>query len=121
MRDRIVPVTRTDLANLYYTMFNAAGVVSSANASLPIIGADAPGEFTLASTGFCEEPLKSATVTDSDSSSRVFFIPTFDYVGFTDANGAIITTTGDTVNPDGRTLYRALLADSGVEITKVSM
>ena len=50
--------------------------------------------------------------------ATVYFIPAYDYTGMS-INGTAVTPTG-TVNPDGITLYKAVLASGAVTITAVS-
>lgn len=113
MRERIVPVERTDLMNLYYTMLAVGGTAPA------VIEATNPAEFTIAADGFCEEPLKTATVTAT--SGTFYFVPSFDFVGFT-YNDAAVVPTGDEILADGRTLYKGTISSGGkIAIAKVSM
>lgn len=112
MGDRIVPVHRTDLINLYYTMLSAAGSAPE------VLHADNPGEFTISAAGLCEEPVKTAKITAE--SGTVYFVPAFDYAGCTDGDGNPITVEGD-VEPDGRSLYSLNISSGTYTATKVSM
>lgn len=104
--DRIVPVTATDLLTLYGTMLKIGGVSVTA---LTTTASD--GTFTIASasgTVIANEPVKSLEIT-AGTSATIYFVAAYDFTGFTIA-GSPVTTTGATVNPDGRTLYTATLS-----------
>lgn len=112
MRDRIIPIERTDLINVYYTIMSLGGNAPT------VIDADSPAVFTIAEAGLCVEPLKKATVTATSGS--FYFVPAFDYVGFT-INGNAVVTTGDSVFSDGQTLYKATISSGAIAIAKVSL
>lgn len=114
--DRIVPVQATDLISLY-------GLILKQNSSFGILAAvqaaDTEGDFAITSAStplLCAEPAKSIDLGESVSSATVFFVPAYDYEGFSLA-GVKTTPTGD-VDADGRTLYKAVLATNAVTITK---
>lgn len=114
--NRIVPVTATDLLTLYGNILTIAGT------SVTALTTDTTdGSFTIASasgTVIANEPLASCEIT-AGTSATIYFIPAYDYSGFTIA-GAAVTTTGDTVEADGRTLYTATLSGgNAIAIAKV--
>ena len=115
--DRIVPVTAIDLLSLYGLILGQSGktlTVANANDSEGDFEVtEAPGSGSL----IASEPVKSLDFATGVSAATVYFVPTLDYVGFS-VNGEAVTTTGDTVNPDGRTLYLATLSSGGVSIAK---
>lgn len=118
--NRIVPVTAQDLISLY-------GVIlaqNSNNSSLAKLDAsDTNGNFQIKSGSaplLASEPVKSCDIdatASSVSSATFYFVPAFDYAGFS-IDGTAVTPTGD-VDPDGRTLYKAVLATGAITITKV--
>lgn len=118
--NRIVPVTAQDLITLY-------GVIlaqNSNNSSLAKLDAsDGNGNFQIKSGSaplLASEPVKSCDIdatASSVSSATFYFVPAFDYAGFS-IDGTAVTPTGD-VDPDGRTLYKAVLATGAITITKV--
>ena len=113
--DRIVPVTATDLLTLYGT------VLKIANVSISAVDAAHPGVFELTSGSgnlLASEPVKSLDFGNDVSSAVVYFIPAYDYKGFSVA-GTAVTTSGADVDPDGRTLYTATLSGGNVTIAKV--
>lgn len=114
-QNRIVQVTATDLISLYGLILNVGGENVSALAAT-----DTQGDFSVtAAEGklLANEPVATLDFAATVSSANVYFVPAYDYAGFTVA-GAAVTTTGE-VEADGRTLYLATLADSAITITKV--
>lgn len=115
-QDRIVPVTAIDLITLYGLILNVTvdGGVTALEAD------DTDGDFsqdTTAKVVIANEPVKTLDFGSSVSTGTVYFVPAYDYVGFT-KNGSAITATGD-VEADGRTLYKAVLSSGSVTITNV--
>lgn len=112
--DRIVPVLATDLITLYGTIMKLAGTsVAAAEAS-------APGVFALTSGSgnlLANEPVKTFDFGESVSSATLYFVPAYDYKGFSIA-GTEVTTSGATVKPDGCTLYTATLATGAITIAQ---
>lgn len=116
--DRIVPVTATDLITLYGLILLQA----SANSGLAKLEADGIGEFQVKSGSaplLAAEPVKKIDIDATESSvsaATIYFVPAFDYKGFS-IDGTAVTPTGDVV-ADGRTLYKATLASGAVTIVK---
>ena len=115
--DRIVPITSVDLISMYGLIL----LQDSANAGLAALQTDATdGTFsvTAATTPLsANEPVKSIDFATAVTAATLYFVPAYDYVGFT-LNGVAVTPTG-TVEADGRTLYKAVLATGAITITKV--
>jgi hypothetical protein len=112
--DRIVPVLATDLITLYGTIMKLAGT------SVTAVQADTPGEFALTSGSgnlLAAEPVKTLDFGSGVTAAVVYFVPAYDYAGFTVA-GAAVTPSGDEVNAGGATLYTATLASGAVTIAK---
>lgn len=113
--DRIVPVMATDLLTLYGNILTIAGETVAA------LQASSVGvfELTTAASGdqLAAEPVETLDFAEGVSAATVYFIPALNYSGMTIA-GAATTPTGE-VNADGSTLYKAVLADSAVTISKV--
>lgn len=115
-QDRIVPVQAIDLISLYGLILKVGSVnVTALNTTA------SDGTFSIASasgTVLASEPLKSCNIV-AGTSATIYFVPTYDYVGFSIA-GTAVTTTGATVEPDGRTLYTATLSGgNAIAIAKV--
>lgn len=117
--DRIVPVQATDLLSLYSVIL----AQDSNNSSLEKLAADNIGEFQVKANSklyLADEPVKTIDIdatASSVSASSIFFVPAYDYAGFT-IDGVAVTPTGDVV-ADGRTLYKAVLATGAITITKI--
>ena len=118
--DRIVPVTATDLITLYGLILKQDTTNNSTLAALNPL--DVEGDFKVTSGSaplLASQPVKSIDIdatASSVTSATIYFVPAYDYNGFT-IDGVAITPTG-TVTADGSTLYKAVLATGTVTITK---
>lgn len=118
--DRIVPVTATDLITLYGLILKQDTTNNSTLAALNPL--DVEGNFKVTSGSaplLASQPVKSIDIDATASSvtaATIYFVPAYDYKGFT-IDGVAITPTG-TVTADGSTLYKAVLATGAVTITK---
>lgn len=114
--NRIVPIEKVDLITMYGLILKQA----SANATLAKVSAkNVEGDFEITAAAtplIADEPVKTVDFASGVSSATLYFVPAYDYEGFT-LNGVAVTPTGD-VEPDGRTLYKAVLASGAVTITK---
>lgn len=114
--DRIVPVTKTDLLTLY------ANILTIAGTSVTKVDANgANGVFEIAEGSgnlIASEPVNSCDFGEDVTAAVLYFIPGYDYTGFTIA-GAAVETSGATVDADGVSLYTATLATGAVTIAKV--
>lgn len=121
--NRIVPITKVDLI----TMYGLILLQASANSSLAKLASDdVEGDFTIKTNSavlIADQPVKSVDIdatASSVSAATLFFVPAFDYEGFTvDGAAATIADNDVIVNPDGHTLYKAVFGSSTVTITKV--
>lgn len=118
-KDRIVPVQATDLLSLYSVIL----AQDSNNSSLEKLSANEIGEFQITANSklyIADEPVKSIDIdatASSVSATSVYFVPAYDYAGFT-IDGVAVTPTGSVV-ADGHTLYKAVLATGAITITKI--
>ena len=118
-KDRIVPVVATDLISLYGVIL----LQDSNNSGLAKLDPVEMGKFSVEDNSaklLASEPVKSIDIdatASSVSAATIYFVPAFDYEGFS-IDGAAITPTG-TVVADGNSLYKAVLATGAVTITKV--
>lgn len=112
--ERIVQITNLDLLTLYGTVLKIAGETISK------LEASDPAEFSVTADGdyIANEPLKNLDFASTATSGNVYFVAAYDYKGFKIA-GSDVVTTGDTVEADGRTLYKATLASGAVAIEKI--
>lgn len=113
-KDRIVPVTATDLLTLYGLILK----IGSVNVT-KLEATNTEGDFAVAAAGtlLANEPVKTLDFASDVSTASVYFVPAYDYEGFK-INGTAVTPTG-TVEADGRTLYLAALSSGAVTITKI--
>lgn len=120
--DRIVPVAAVDLISLYGLIL----LQDSNNSGLAKLSADAIGEFQVKTNSaklIASEPVKKVDF-DSTASSvtagTVYFVPAYDYVGFSIDGVAETPAAGSVaVAADGRSLYKAVLSSGDITITKV--
>lgn len=117
--NRIVPVTKIDLITLYGLIL----LQDSNNSALAKLAAtDVEGDYAVSASGvyLADQPLQSATFGSSVTSGTVYFVPAFDYAGFS-KTGATLTVTNPTggVVADGHTLYKAVLSTNALTITQV--
>ena len=113
--NRIVPIEVYDLLSMIGLVMKLQGTTVSA------VSAVNPAEFKL-TTGsgnlLADEPVKSLDFGEGVSSAVVYFIPAYDYEGFS-VQGTKVETAGAEVEADGRTLYTATLSTGTVTIAKV--
>lgn len=119
-KDRIVPVQATDLLSLYGLILK----MDSNNSTLAKLDAlDVDGNFKVTSGSaplLCSQPAETIDIdatASSVSSATIYFVPAYDYKGFT-IDGSAVTPTGS-VDADGVTLYKAVLSTGAITITKV--
>jgi len=118
---KVVPVTAIDLISMYGLILKVNGVEVVA---LDERKADGTYRGTSEGLTICSTPMKSFELGETGNPSKtIYFVPSHDYVGFIGRNGAI-SATGDTVEPDGKTLYKAVTsftAGGSANITKVGL
>lgn len=115
--NRIVPVQATDLITLYGLILKQDTTNNSSLAAVQAATVEGDFAITAAATPLiCAEPAKSIDFAAAVTSATIYFVPAYDYEGFTLA-GVKTTPTG-TVTADGSTLYKAVLSTGTVTITK---
>ena len=115
--DRIVPITAVDLISMYGLVL-AVGLDS---APTKLDATDTAGDFsqtTNSATVIASEPVKTFNFGSSVTAATVYFVPAYDYAGFT-KTGATLTPAGVDVVADGRTLYSATLSTNTLTFAKV--
>ena len=118
--NRIVPVEKTDLISLYGLILKQA----SGNSSLAKLASlDVAGNFQVKTNNaivIADQPVKSVDIdatASSVSACTVYFVPAFDYAGFT-IDGIAVETEGVEVDSaNGGQLYKAVLASGDVTIS----
>lgn len=116
--NRIVPVTATNLLDLYAVILkqdsNNSGM-TKASAS------DVVGDFTISSTGIklLDQPLKKCNITAA--SATLYFVADYAYEGFYLSGTFEEPQAGSAdVVPDG-SLYCAVLSSGDITITKIGL
>lgn len=118
--NRIVPVTKIDLISLYALIMSLVGTSYTT-----IDATDVNGDFEMESGSgnvIASQPVTTFDFATGVSSAKVYFVPAFDYVGFS-INGTAVTPQPASVEvaPDGVSLYTATLASGKVTIAKVGV
>lgn len=117
--NRIVPVQVLDLISLYGLIL----LQDSNNSGLTAVAATDPSIFEITEARnplIANEPIQSCDFASGVSSATLYFVPAYKYNGFTiDGVAATIVDNDVVVNPDGRTLYKAILASGSITITQV--
>lgn len=119
--DRIVPIQKIDLLSMYGTVLTIGNVTFSV-----LDSADIEGNFSVPGKGaagifLANQPVQSLDFPSGVTGGTVYFVPGYDYSGFTVA-GAAATMGEDSaeVAPDGVTLYKAVLASNTVTVSAVT-
>ena len=119
--DRIVPIQKIDLLSLVGTVLGLIGI------SYTVLAAsDVEGTFSVTGSGaagnkLANQPVKTLDFASGVTGGTVYFVAAYDYAGIT-VNGAAATIADGsaTVEADGVTLYKAVLATGEVTITAVT-
>jgi hypothetical protein len=119
--DRIVPIQKMDLLTMIGTILSIHGT------SYAVIEADTvEGAFTVTGSGaagnkLANQPMQTLDFDTGVTGGTVYFVAAYDYAGITVAGAAATIADGSaTVEPDGVTVYKAVLASNQVTITAVS-
>lgn len=123
-KDRIVPVQKTDLLNLYGTMLKIGSV------SYTVIAADdVEGNFSVTGSGaagnkLANQPVKTIDFKSGVTSGTVYFVADYDFDGIKVAGSAATIAAGGValanVAKDAVTLYTAALSSGEVTITAIT-
>ena len=119
-QNRIVQVAAIDLLSLYALILKVAGKTLTVAVSTDVEGDYSVTENPSTDALIADQPVKSLDFASAVTAAEVYFVPSYDYAGFT-INGAAVTTTGDTVEADGRSLYLATLSSGDVSIELVGV
>lgn len=116
--DRIVPVQATDLISLYAVILKQ----DSNNSGLTKLAATAPGEFvqsTNSAVAIAAEPVTSLDFAATATAGTVYFVPALDFKGFSLAG--VATDYSGTINENGigSDLYKAVLSNGTITVSKI--
>ena len=108
MSERIVPVTCTDLLSLYKTMLNIAETeTQNVEPKAGVVSIDSNPSKAL----FAVEPVSGVAVDEEVTAYSLYFVPAYDFVN---------PFEGAEIEADGKTLYKATLAEGTVTVVAVS-
>ena len=114
--ERIVPIQKIDRLSAIGEILNLVGVSFNVLNPSTIEGdfkAPNDNDISLAS-----QPVKTLDFTDVSYSPQIYFIPAYDFAGFT-KDGTALNTFGS-VQPDGVTLYKVVFSGTAVYITPIT-
>ena len=118
--NRIVPTNRTDLITLYALILKQDTTNNSTLAKVDAANVNGDFAITSASTPLiCSEPAKSIDLAAAVTSATVYFVPAYDFKGFTLAG--VAEEPSGTIDADGSTLYKAVLSSGDITVTKVGV
>ena len=119
--DRIVPIQKMDLLSMIGT------ILALNNTSYNVLAAsDVDGDFSVTGSGaagtfLANQPVKTLDFASGVTSGTVYFVAAYDFAGFTVAGAtATMGTSSADVDPDGVTLYKAVLGSSKVTVTVIT-
>ena len=120
--NRIVPVEKVDLISLYGLILKQDTTNNSTLAKLAAKTVDGAFQITSGSAPLlADQPVKKCDI-DSTASSvsacTLYFVADYGYEGFT-IDGVAEATEGVDVDPDGVTLYKAVLSSGDITISVV--
>lgn len=120
-KDRIVPIQKMDLLTMIGTILALHGTSYTVLAASTTEGAFSVTGSGAAGNKLANQPVQTLDFASGVTSGTVYFVPAYDYKGITVASAAATIADGSaTVNPDGVTVYKAVLASSEVTITALS-
>ena len=116
--ERIVPIQKMDFLSMIGTILALNSTSYSVLEASTVDGAFSVTGSGSAGTFLANQPVQTLDFPSGVTGATVYFVAAYDYAGMTIA-GAATTPTGD-VNPDGITLYKAVLASGAVTITAIT-
>lgn len=120
-KDRIVPIQKMDLLTMIGTILALHGTSYAVIAASTIEGAFSVTGSGAAGNKLANQPVQSLDFASGVTGGTVYFVPAYDYKGVTVAGAAATMASGSaTVNPDGVTVYKAVLSSGEVTITAIS-
>ena len=108
-KDRIVPVTATDLLTFFYTVQASAGdkYVLATTSEIGVYDFQTSLGGNYSSNYICSEPVKKMNIGSAFQGS-IYFIPDYDFEGITyNGTAAALDPEGDEIIADGASYYVA--------------
>lgn len=119
--DRIVPIQKMDLLTMIGTILALHGTSYAVIAASTVEGAFSVTGSGAAGNKLANQPVQTLDFASGVTSGTVYFVAAYDFKGITVAGAAATIADGSaTVNPDGVTVYKAVLGSGEVTITAVS-
>lgn len=120
-KDRIVPIQKMDLLTMIGTILALHGTSYAVLAASTIEGAFSVTGSGAAGNKLANQPVQTLDFASGVTSGTVYFVAAYDFAGITVAGAAATIADGSaTVDPDGVTVYKAVLGSGEVTITAVS-
>lgn len=122
--DRIVPIQKIDLLSMYGTVLTIASVSFTVLAASDVLGDFSVTGSGAAGTFLANQPVSTLDFASGVTGGTVYFVPAFDFSAITVAGAA--ATIDDAglaladIEPDGVTLYKAVLSSGEVTISAVT-
>lgn len=120
-KDRIIPVQKIDLLSLVGTIMNLANISfnvlksSNVEGTFTVSGSGAAGTFLV------NQPVKTLDFPAAVTGATIYFVPAYNFAGLTVAGAAATISDGSAaVEPDGASLYKAVLSSGEVAVTAVT-
>lgn len=122
--DRIVPIQKIDYLSMIGTILTLNSTSFSVLAASTINGDFSVTGSGAAGTLLANQPVQTLDFASGVTSGTVYFVPDYDFVGFT-VNGSAATIDDSElaltdIQPDGISLYKAVLGSGEVTITAVT-
>lgn len=119
--DRIVPVQKIDLLTLIGTILGLNGTSYSVLQASTTEGAFSVTGSGAAGNKLANQPVQTLDFATGVTGGTVYFVAAYDFAGITVAGAPATFNEGSaTVQPDGVTLYKAVLASNKVTVTAIS-
>ena len=120
-KDRIIPVQKIDLLSLIGTFMNIASVSYNVLKASDVEGTFAVSGSGSAGTFLANQPVMTLDFPAAVTGATVYFVPAYSFTGLTVAGAAATIADGSTaIEPDGASLYKAVLSGGEVTVTAVT-
>lgn len=119
--DRIVPIQKIDLLSMYGTIMTLVDLGYDVLEASTIEGA-----FSVTGSGdagilLANQPVQTLDFADGVTAGTVYFVAAYDYSAITVAGSAATFAEGSAeVQPDGVTLYEAVLDSGAITVTAIT-
>ena len=120
-KDRIIPVQKIDLLSLIGTFMNIANVSYSVLKASDVEGTFAVSGSGSAGTFLVNQPVMTLDFPAAVTGATVYFVPAYSFTGLTVAGASATIAAGSAkIEPNGASLYKAVLSSGEVTVTAVT-